>query len=101
MNFLVKRVVSLILSIHVITITIILVFAQANEVEETVDEVVEYDRDTCFCPHPHSHLTEHLYETDDALRDLILRMNREYYQSFLKEPSAIYRIPGTALFFFG
>ena len=57
----------------------------------------EYDRDTCYCPHRQAHLSNHLYETDHALRDLILKKNIEYWQNFLRSSgaTAIYRIPGT------
>ena len=76
-----------------VSIAIAVIFVSATKVCSTGDD--EYDRDDCNCPHPQGHITEHLYETDDALRDLILQMNIEYWQKFLKEdPEAIYRIPG-------
>ena len=63
-------------------------------VDSQTDETTLYDRDTCYCPHRQSHLTNHLYETDNALRDLILKKNIEYTQSFLQTSAAIYRVPG-------
>ena len=76
-----------------VSVAIGVIFLSATKVCSTGDE--EYNRDHCNCPHPQSHISEHLYETDDAVRDLILQMNIEYWQKFLKEdPDAIYRIPG-------
>ena len=80
-----------------VSVAIAVIFLSTTKVCSTGDE--EYNRDHCNCPHPQSHISEHLYETDDALRDLILQMNIEYWQKFLKEdPDAIYRIPGKYLF---
>ena len=80
-------------SVCTVSVAISVIFLSAIKVCSTGDE--EYNRDNCNCPHPQSHISEHLYETDDAVRDLILQMNIEYWQKFLKEDSdAIYRIPG-------
>ena len=81
-----------------VSVAIAVIFLSTTKVCSTGDE--EYNRDHCNCPHPQSHISEHLYETDDALRDLILQMNIEYWQKFLKEdPDAIYRIPGKGVFY--
>ena len=81
-----------------VSVAIAVIFLSTTKVCSTGDE--EYNRDHCNCPHPQSHISEHLYETDDALRDLILQMNIEYWQKFLKEdPEAIYRIPGKGVFY--
>ena len=80
-------------SVCTVSVAISVIFLSAIKVCSTGDE--EYNRDHCNCPHPQSHISEHLYETDDAVRDLILQMNIEYWQKILKEdPDAIYRIPG-------
>ena len=86
------------ISVSTVSVAIAVIFLSATKVCSTGDE--EYNRDHCNCPHPQSHISEHLYETDDAVRDLILQMNIEYWQKFLKEdPDAIYRIPGKYFYF--
>ena len=68
-------------------------------ISSTSSEEQQYDPDTCYCPHPQSHLPQshphyHLYATDSALRALILEKNIEYFQNYLKD-GGIYRYPGT------
>ena len=63
-------------------------------ISSTSSEEQQYDPNTCYCPHPQSHLPNHLYATDSALRALILEKNIEYFQNYLKD-GGIYRYPGT------
>ena len=63
----------------------------------TTTEEKQYDTNACFCPHPQSHLPNHLYATDNDLRALILEKNIEYWQNYLKD-GGIYRFPGELYF---
>ena len=63
-------------------------------VDSQTDGTPVYVRDTCYCPHPQTSDPNHLYKTDSALRDLILKKNIEYTQNFLQTSAAIYRVPG-------
>ena len=70
----------------------------SDTISSTTSEEKPYDTNTCYCPHPLSHLTPqsphyHLYATDSALRALILEKNIEYFQNYLKD-GGIYRFPG-------
>ena len=84
----------ILISVKNLTLSTILIYVSLTDIiSSTTSEEKQYDPNTCFCPHPQSHLPNHLYATDSALRALILEKNIEYFQNYLKD-GGIYRFPG-------
>ena len=83
------------ISVKGLGLSIILLYVSLTDIiSSTSSEEQQYDPNTCYCPHPQSHISKHLYATDSALRALILEKNIEYFQNYLKD-GGIYRYPGT------
>ena len=85
----------ILISVKGLGFSIVLLYVSLTDIiSSTSSEEQQYDPNTCYCPHPQSHLPNHLYATDSALRALILEKNIEYFQNYLKD-GGIYRYPGT------